>query len=239
MDKIWSEVKNDRVAREPYRIRVPFLAAGKEIGLGEVIKRTTSRLGIQPCDSCNRRARRLDGLALITGSESDLAHGQSDPWGGDLQRWTTSTKPTRLKVKDKPDRISLPAVTSGRGGQEKQDRSFAKSRNVTNREARLLKNTLNRRDFVKLSAGVAGLTLLGPLGRTSDVSAQVLDVDECLRFQGRCTGFWGGRQCIAGPVEPFPDAEVIVQCCNGWNQYPWIEACSGQPPRTGCGFCLW
>lgn len=60
----------------------------------------------------------------------------------------------------------------------------------------------------------------------------------CRMFTGRCTGF-GRRQCVVAPESMSPDAAMIEHCCSGWFQFPWIEICEGQPPKRGCGFCLW
>jgi hypothetical protein len=40
------------------QVQVPFLS--EEIGLGALIKRLTSAVGVQPCGGCQERARRLD-----------------------------------------------------------------------------------------------------------------------------------------------------------------------------------
>jgi hypothetical protein len=50
-------------AREPYRVRLPgFIieATTEDIGVGDVIKRITSAVGIQPCGGCARRAAALN-----------------------------------------------------------------------------------------------------------------------------------------------------------------------------------
>ena len=44
--------------RQPRKVRLPGFITDEEIGLGDVIKRTTSYLGIQPCGGCERRAAR-------------------------------------------------------------------------------------------------------------------------------------------------------------------------------------
>ncbi|MCW5600038.1 hypothetical protein [Nitrosomonas sp.] len=64
------------------------------------------------------------------------------------------------------------------------------------------------------------------------------DSNQCNTFTDRCTGF-GTRQCVTAPVSMTPDAETIEYCCDGWFQYPYIEVCEGEPPKRGCGFCLW
>ena len=62
--------------------------------------------------------------------------------------------------------------------------------------------------------------------------------DPCLHFYGSCTGF-GSRQCVIAPASLDPAAGTIEHCCSGWFQYPWIEVCPDQPPRTGCSICFW
>jgi hypothetical protein len=45
---------------EPYRVRLPGFVTDEEIGLGDVIRRTTYALGIKPCGGCDRRAAALN-----------------------------------------------------------------------------------------------------------------------------------------------------------------------------------
>ena len=50
-----------------HKVRLPgFIADDDEIGLGDVIKRTTSYLGIKPCGGCNRRAAALNRWMKFT-----------------------------------------------------------------------------------------------------------------------------------------------------------------------------
>ncbi len=42
--------------RQAYRVRMPGFIIEEDVGLGDVIKRATSSLGIQPCRGCTRRA---------------------------------------------------------------------------------------------------------------------------------------------------------------------------------------
>jgi hypothetical protein len=44
----------------PHRVRLPGFIANEEIGLGDVIKRATSYLGITPCGGCGARAAALN-----------------------------------------------------------------------------------------------------------------------------------------------------------------------------------
>jgi hypothetical protein len=46
--------------QEPHRLRLPGFLVDEEVGLGEVIKRATSTVGIRPCGGCTRRASALN-----------------------------------------------------------------------------------------------------------------------------------------------------------------------------------
>ncbi len=56
----------DDDSRGPYRVRLPGFITSEDVGLGDVIKRTTSYLWIQPCDSCGRRAESLNRRLVFT-----------------------------------------------------------------------------------------------------------------------------------------------------------------------------
>ena len=51
---------------KPYQVRLPGFIGDEDIGLGDVIKRTGSYLGIQPCEGCNRRADALNRWLIFT-----------------------------------------------------------------------------------------------------------------------------------------------------------------------------
>ena len=51
------------------RIRVPGALVQEEIGLGTLIARMTSALGIPPCGGCAERAAALDHLVVFGGSK--------------------------------------------------------------------------------------------------------------------------------------------------------------------------
>ena len=53
-------------AKTIMRVRVPFEMTD-DIGLGDAIKRLTSKVGMKPCDGCNRRAAALNRLMVFTG----------------------------------------------------------------------------------------------------------------------------------------------------------------------------
>ena len=46
--------------REPYRARLPGFIGEETIGLGDVLKRATSVVGIKPCSGCDQRASQLN-----------------------------------------------------------------------------------------------------------------------------------------------------------------------------------
>ena len=51
----------------PHRPRIPGFSAETEVGLGDVIKRTTSMAGIRPCRSCSQRAASLNRWMVFSG----------------------------------------------------------------------------------------------------------------------------------------------------------------------------
>jgi hypothetical protein len=53
--------------RQPYRVRLPGFVRDEEIGLGDVIKRATSAVGIKPCGGCTRRAAALNRWMIFSG----------------------------------------------------------------------------------------------------------------------------------------------------------------------------
>ena len=57
----------DQNERPPYRARLPGFITEEEIGLGDVIKRAASYVGIQPCGGCARRAAALNRWMVFTG----------------------------------------------------------------------------------------------------------------------------------------------------------------------------
>lgn len=50
----------DPPERKPYRARLPGFLTDEDVGLGDVIKRATSMVGIKPCGGCARRADALN-----------------------------------------------------------------------------------------------------------------------------------------------------------------------------------
>ena len=46
---------------KPFKIRLPGFIVENEIGLGDLIKRATSSMGIKTCGGCEQRATLLNG----------------------------------------------------------------------------------------------------------------------------------------------------------------------------------
>lgn len=55
-------------AKRSLTVRVPGFVADREVGLGELIKRATSTIGLRPCTGCQQRAARLDKAVTLRGS---------------------------------------------------------------------------------------------------------------------------------------------------------------------------
>jgi hypothetical protein len=47
-------------SRATHTVRLPGFVADREIGLGDVLKRATTLMGIRPCPGCAQRAERLN-----------------------------------------------------------------------------------------------------------------------------------------------------------------------------------
>ena len=51
----------------PHRARIPGFNPDVEVGLGDVIKRATSLVGIKPCGQCRERAAALNSWLVFSG----------------------------------------------------------------------------------------------------------------------------------------------------------------------------
>jgi len=56
----------DRREGAPLRVRLPGFIANEEIGLGDVIKRATSYVGMRPCGGCEGRAVALNRRVVVS-----------------------------------------------------------------------------------------------------------------------------------------------------------------------------
>lgn len=52
--------------KKPHSLRLPGFIVSEEIGLGDVIKRVTYAIGIQPCGGCDKRAATLNRLMVFS-----------------------------------------------------------------------------------------------------------------------------------------------------------------------------
>jgi hypothetical protein len=71
--KSGSNARAPKSENSPHRVRLPGFITDEEIGLGDVIKRATSYLGIQPCQGCERRAAALNRWLVFTSRRSHSA----------------------------------------------------------------------------------------------------------------------------------------------------------------------
>jgi hypothetical protein len=51
---------------QPRRMRLPGFVPDEPVGLGDVVKRVTTRVGVPPCGGCAERARRLNNWLVFT-----------------------------------------------------------------------------------------------------------------------------------------------------------------------------
>ena len=58
----------DGQARRAHRVNLPGFIS-EDVGLGDIVKRVTSTIGIRPCGGCLRRAQALNSL-LVFGPRS-------------------------------------------------------------------------------------------------------------------------------------------------------------------------
>ena len=74
----------------PFCLANLWFANDRSIGLGDLIKKLTKALGIQPCERCNQRAKRLNQVLVFSGGASRASRQP-----GDTQSPTPSTIGTR------------------------------------------------------------------------------------------------------------------------------------------------
>jgi hypothetical protein len=69
-DRESKETTEQRANPEPFSLRLPGFIRDEEIGLGDVIKRATSAIGVKPCGGCEARAAALNRWLAFTGRKS-------------------------------------------------------------------------------------------------------------------------------------------------------------------------
>ena len=60
----------NQAAHHPYRVHLPGFVRDDDVGLGDLVMRATSTLGIRPCGSCERRAATLNGWLAFSSRKS-------------------------------------------------------------------------------------------------------------------------------------------------------------------------
>jgi hypothetical protein len=60
-------MKSSRRRNSPHPLRLPGFVSHEDLGLGDVIKRATSYIGIKPCGGCERRAAMLNRWFVFAG----------------------------------------------------------------------------------------------------------------------------------------------------------------------------
>jgi hypothetical protein len=59
--------RQDKPKRPSHRVRLPGFVTDEDVGLGDLIKRATSAVGIKPCGGCQRRAAALNRWMVFHG----------------------------------------------------------------------------------------------------------------------------------------------------------------------------
>jgi hypothetical protein len=62
-----TDAEREPAKRPPSVVRLPGFVSDKDIGLGDVVSRAASALGIRPCGGCARRAAALNRLLVLSG----------------------------------------------------------------------------------------------------------------------------------------------------------------------------
>jgi len=60
--------------RQPYRVRLPGFVSDDDIGLGDVITKSTSALGIRPCGGCAERSATLNRWVVFGRGRMERGH---------------------------------------------------------------------------------------------------------------------------------------------------------------------
>ncbi len=61
-----TKAQDEKSTSHPHRLRLPGFIVDEEIGVGDVIKRTTYAIGIKPCSGCEQRAAALNSWMVFT-----------------------------------------------------------------------------------------------------------------------------------------------------------------------------
>ncbi len=59
-------MKKEKQEKKPYNVRLPGFLIEHETGLGDIMKRATSAIGIKPCGGCEQRAAMLNNWMVFS-----------------------------------------------------------------------------------------------------------------------------------------------------------------------------
>ena len=82
VDKEAPRAKASCGKRQAYRVRLPGFVREDDIGLGDVITKSTSALGIKPCVGCGRRAAVLNQWLVFSGRAGEGRRETASGFGG-------------------------------------------------------------------------------------------------------------------------------------------------------------
>ena len=61
-----SKAEEDKSDGPAHRVRLPGFLIEEEVGLGDLIKKTTYAMGIKPCGGCEKRAAALNRWMIFS-----------------------------------------------------------------------------------------------------------------------------------------------------------------------------
>ena len=65
-----NEANAEKSQSRPHQVRLPGFITDEPLGLGDLIKRATSSLGIKPCGGCQARAAALNRWMVFSGKNT-------------------------------------------------------------------------------------------------------------------------------------------------------------------------
>jgi hypothetical protein len=72
-DVVKKEIVKKKNESDPpvFRMSIPRFISDEDLGLGDVVKRVTSSMGIKTCGGCQRRAERLNHWLVFSGGRAN------------------------------------------------------------------------------------------------------------------------------------------------------------------------
>jgi hypothetical protein len=64
-------MKKEKETNNRLKLKLPGFINENEIGLGDLIKKATSAIGINPCDGCEQRARLLNRWVVFNSKKNN------------------------------------------------------------------------------------------------------------------------------------------------------------------------